>query len=103
MLAPNPTQVSPDVSALPDQSTARVQLPIFHRAQAKLRWLMTGNRFVAARCGRRWGKNVLGESVAADDICKGRRVGWFAPENKRLRESFGMVRDMVETVLKRSD
>lgn len=104
MLAPFGPQLTPDVSALPGQTTtARVELPVFHKAQAKLRWLMTGNRFVAARCGRRFGKNVIGESTAADDICKGRRVGWFAPENKRLRDSFNVIRDLVESVLKRSD
>ena len=87
---------------VPDQSVARVQLPVFHAAQAKLRWLMRHARFVAARCGRRWGKNVVGESVAADDAAHGLRVGWFAPEHKRLSESYNVIVETLDPVKKRS-
>lgn len=86
----------------PDPATARVKLPTLHAAQAKLRWLMTKARFVAARCGRRFGKNVLGESIAADDASHGRLVGWFAPENKRLAASFEVIAEYVDPVKKRS-
>jgi hypothetical protein len=82
--------------------TAKVKLPSFHRAQAKLRWVMHHNRFVVARCGRRWGKNVLGESVGVDDAVHGRLVGWFAPENKRLRASFDVMKSLVEPALSRA-
>jgi len=56
----------------------------------------------AARCGRRWGKNVFGETVAVSDACKGRLVGWFAPEHKRLAESYNVIVEAVEAVKKRS-
>lgn len=87
----------------PEQSTATIKLPTFHRAQAKLRWLMTQHRFVAARCGRRFGKNVIGESVAIDDAAHGRLVGWFAPENKRLSESYNVIVEGLEPIKKSSD
>ena len=87
----------------PDYTSAVVRTPQFHKAQAKLRWLMSQTRFVAARCGRRFGKNVLGESVAIDDASHGRLVGWFAPENKRLSESYQVVRDALEPIIKSSD
>lgn len=86
----------------PNFQSAQIRLPIFHRAQAKLRWVMHNNRFVVARCGRRWGKNVLGESTASDDATKGKAVGWFAPENKRLNSSYDVIRDMLEPIRKRS-
>ena len=57
---------------------------------------------MAARCGRRWGKNVFGETLAADDSCKGRLVGWFAPEHKRLSESYNVIAEMVSAAKKRS-
>jgi len=63
---------------------------------------MKGKR-KAARCGRRWGKNVFGESLATSDALKGRLVGWFAPEHKRLAESYNVIVDYLERVKKRSN
>lgn len=88
---------------MPDASTASVDLPNFHRAQAKLRWMMSKARFVVARCGRRWGKNVIGESTACDDAAHGRLVGWFAPENKRLDESYNVIVESLAGIKKSSD
>lgn len=90
---------------LPPQNseTAVVNLPTFFPAQAKLRWLMSQCRFVVARCGRRWGKNVVGETVASDDAAHGLRVGWFAPENKRLSESYNVIVEVLDPIKKRSD
>ncbi len=87
----------------PNYQAVTVTTPTFHAAQAKLRWLMSKTRFVAARCGRRFGKNVLGESVAIDDAAHGRLVGWFAPENKRLSESYQVIRNALEPIVKSSD
>lgn len=87
----------------PDPATAVIDLPLFHRAQAKLRRLMAQERLVVARCGRRWGKNVLGESVAVDDAAHGRLVGWFAPENKRLSESYNVIVEALAPIKKSSD
>lgn len=84
-------------------TSAVVKLPIFHPAQAKLRWMMTQCRLVAARCGRRWGKNALGEGVAVDDATHGRLVAWCAPENKRLSESYNVIVEALEPVKKASD
>jgi hypothetical protein len=87
----------------PNYARATVALPEYHKAQAKLRWLMSQTRFVAARCGRRFGKNVLGEGVAIDDASHGRLVGWFAPENKRLSESYQVIREALHPIVKSSD
>lgn len=57
----------------------------------------------AARCGRRWGKNVFGETIATSDALKGRLVGWFAPEHKRLAESYGVINDYLERTKRRSN
>ena len=85
-----------------EATTARVNLPTFHPAQAKLRWTMQHARLVVARCGRRWGKNVVGESVAADDVAKGRLVGWFAPENRRAAESYNVINETLDPIKKNS-
>jgi hypothetical protein len=94
----------PDFGMVPfEAQTAKIALPTFHTAQAKLRLLMRQARYVVARCGRRWGKNVVGESVAIDDAAKGRLVGWFAPENKRLSESYNVIVDALGPIKKSSD
>ena len=54
------------------------------------------------RCGRRFGKNVLGETMAISGAAKGRLIGWFAPEHKRLAESYNVIRDTLDPVRKRS-
>jgi hypothetical protein len=93
-----------DVGMVPfEAQTARVTLPTFHPAQAKLRWLMSQAPYVVARCGRRWGKNVIGESVAIDDAAKGRYVGWFAPERNRLLESYNVIVEALDPIKKSSD
>ncbi len=75
-------------------------VPWLHKAQVQL--FRTPGKRKAARCGRRWGKNVFGETLAVSDACKGRLVGWFAPEHKRLAESYNVIADAVEVVKKRS-
>lgn len=102
MGSPSQDRSQPPDGLLPDAATATVALPVFHRAQAKLRWLMSQTRFVVARCGRRWGKNVVGESVACDDAAKGRLVGWFAPENRRAAESYNVISETLEPIKKNS-
>jgi hypothetical protein len=56
----------------------------------------------ALRAGRRWGKNVLGETIACSDLTKGRLVAWCAPEHKRLAESYNVIVENVDAVKKRS-
>lgn len=80
---------------------ARIVLPTFHPAQARL--FRTKGKYKAARCGRRWGKNVFGEAVATSDAIKGRLVGWFAPENKRARTSYEVIAEYLERIKKRSN
>lgn len=82
----------------PQEREAEVKLPTLFAAQAKLRWMMSQCRFVVGRCGRRWGKNVVGESTAADDAAKGLLVGWFAPENRRAAESFNVISETLNPV-----
>lgn len=75
-------------------------LPTLHQAQVQI-FQAPGKR-KAARCGRRFGKNVLGETIAISDALKGRLVGWFAPEHKRLSESYNVIRETLEPAKKRS-
>ena len=75
-------------------------LPTLHKAQVQI--FRAPGRKKAARCGRRFGKNVLGETMAISGAAKGRLIGWFAPEHKRLAESYNVIRDTLDPVRKRS-
>lgn len=85
MLAPNP-----------DAKDIVVELPTFHPDQVKA-WSLPG-RFKAIRCGRRWGKDVLAETVACNDVASGKLVGWFAPDHKTNHEVYGEIRDILAPV-----
>jgi hypothetical protein len=77
-----------------------VELPTFHVDQIKA-WSLPG-RFKAIRCGRRWGKDVLGEIVACNDVAHGKLVGWFAPDHKTNIEVFGEINNILAPVCRSS-
>lgn len=82
--------------------TVRVDLPTFHPKQVEIFKASQGLELVALRAGRRFGKNVYGETDAADRAIKGEPVGWFAPEYKRLSETYENIVQWVEPVKSRS-
>ena len=83
-----------------DGLTLEVDLPELHADQARA--YCTPGRFKAIRCGRRWGKTLLGETIAADAAIAGKYVGWFAPENKYRSEAYADLLQMLQPVMWRS-
>jgi hypothetical protein len=77
-----------------------VTLPTLHTGQVAA-YLAPG-RFKAIRCGRRWGKTILGECVACDAAIKGKSVGIFAPDYKIMAETYHEVIDIIEPVKRSS-
>lgn len=55
-------------------------------------------RFKAIRCGRRWGKTTLLETIAADACARGQRVGVFAPDYKVTDEIFNNIADILHPI-----
>jgi hypothetical protein len=88
------------IALQPNYTSAVVQLPTFHPTQAKLRRVIYDSRYVAARCGRRWGKNAIGESIASDDASHSRLVGWFAPDHRRAAESYRIIRETLDPIVR---
>jgi hypothetical protein len=80
--------------------TRFVTLPTFHAGQ--VRAYETPGRYLAIRCGRRWGKTRLLNAISADASCKGEQVGWFVPETKFRAEPFQELIDMLAPVKRRS-
>ena len=77
-----------------------VELPTPHAGQ--LAALDKRTRFYAIRCGRRWGKTNLGVTVAGDAAIRQQRVGWFAPDYKRMSEPFLDLRYMLRPIISRA-
>lgn len=85
-----------------DTRRIKVKLPTLHPDQVRLWEAMQQHRFLAARCGRRWGKTELDICVGCDEAINGGEVGWFAPENKRLLESYNQIVEILEPVKRSS-
>ena len=76
-----------------------IELPTLHADQIKAFRVWQQNRFVAVRCGRRWGKTALGVTVASDGVIKGESVGIFAPDYKILSETYHDIVRMLNPVI----
>ena len=61
-------------------------LPLPHSGQRRV--MEEADRWNVACCGRRFGKTTLGQILAAEELLKGGRVGWFAPTYRFSSDSF---------------
>ena len=72
----------------------RIDLPKLHSAQKNI-YSAFGEKNTGwrggIRAGRRFGKSTLLETVAANWVLNGDRVGWFTPNYKYLKPSFKRV------------
>jgi hypothetical protein len=78
--------------------TITVKLPTLHPDQIRAYKKLRENRFLALRCGRRWGKTLLGETLSANAAVKRETIGWFAPEYKFLSEPYQSLRNILVPV-----
>lgn len=81
---------------------ADIVLPTLHPDQLLAYKVVRANRFVALRCGRRWGKTDFDKTVICDDAIKGKSVGWFAPEYKFISEAYNEISEILQPVIKQS-
>lgn len=65
-----------------------ITTPWLHDGQKRAYDIIRKNRYTAIRCGRRWGKSALIETMSTHNAAKGRLTGIFAPDYKRLSEIF---------------
>jgi hypothetical protein len=84
----------------PDAKPTKITLPTLHPDQVKA--FNLPGRFKAIRCGRRWGKDVLINVIAAITALKGKSAGLFAPEYKQLTEPFDALYEMLSPLCTRS-
>lgn len=70
-----------------------VELPTFHASQVEA-WQLPG-RFKVVRCGRRWGKSVFAETIAANEAIRGHSVGVFTPIYKFQQELYADIAQIL--------
>ena len=73
-----------------------VEIPVPHADQ--LRIYKERSRFNRVRCGRRYGKTIMGEIIACTAAIEGKRVGWFVPQYKILAEAYNEIADYLHNV-----
>jgi hypothetical protein len=77
-----------------------IELPTLHADQTKAYQLP--GRHKAIRCGRRWGKTMMAETIACDAAIRGEFVGWFSPQYKFLSEAYNDIVDYLAPVIYRA-
>ena len=70
-----------------------VFLPTLHEGQLAAWDATEGARYVAVRCGRRWGKTMMASTMICDGAARGENWGLFAPDYKITSETY---RDIYE-------
>jgi len=81
--------------------TYQIHLPELHAAQQQI--VDNASRYNVVNCGRRFGKNVLGEDRLIETAIFGKPAGWFSPTYKMLAESWRSVRDTVRPITTRAN
>lgn len=79
-----------------------VTLPTLHAGQIKAYQVQRGNRFFALRCGRRWGKTDFLATLMANTALRGKYAGLFAPDYKRLSETYAKINGILRPIKKSS-
>jgi hypothetical protein len=77
-----------------------IELPTPHPDQVKA--LAVPGRHKAIRCGRRWGKTLLAETMACELAIAGKLVGFFAPQYKFLSEAYTDIAYYLSPIISRS-
>jgi len=75
-----------------------IKLPTLHSGQVEI--YKNRARYNVVACGRRFGKTILLETIAADCAAKGKRFGLFTPEFRQLAEPFDHILNMLNPIVK---
>ena len=77
----------------------QIWLKPLHPGQVRAYRALIGHRFMALRCGRRFGKTALAKNWAAQSLLQGEEVGWFAPEHKHMAEVYADLKATLASLL----
>ncbi len=79
-----------------------ITLPTLHEGQVKAFEVKSQNRYFALRCGRRFGKSEFLAALLADTAINGELAGLFAPDYKRLSETYLRIYDILRPIVRSS-
>ncbi len=83
-------------------TTLKIRLPTLHPDQVRAYRAFQSSRFLAMRCGRRWGKTELDKILASSMALRGDPVGWFTPVYKLMSEAYNDMGELLEPAIKQS-
>jgi hypothetical protein len=86
------------VSRSSPPAAQQIWLEPLHPGQARAYRALIGHRFMALRCGRRFGKTALAKSWASQGLLQGEEVG-FAPEHKHMAEVYADLKATLAPLL----
>lgn len=75
----------------------QITLPILHDGQRAI--YANRGRFNRIRCGRRFGKTTLLQTIALNSSAAGQLNGWFTPQFKTLAEAFYEITTCLEPII----
>jgi len=75
----------------------KIILPTLHSGQVDIFKQRTRANIV--RCGRRWGKTKLLETIACNSAAFGESVGIFAPEYRQLQEPWDHIKEILQPII----
>lgn len=84
---------------MPSQDVTRLILKRPHSTQATV--IENATRFTVLACGRRWGKNVLGEDRLVRTVLAGKPAAFFGPTYKNLSEAWRRLEELLLPVTAR--
>jgi hypothetical protein len=82
-------------------NTLEITLPELHRAQQTIK--DEARRFNVLRCGRRFGKNIVGHELVIDTALAGLPAAWCAPSYPEVAEDWRDIYGKVFQVIVNSD
>lgn len=78
-----------------------IELPKLHPGQVSV--YQRQKRFNVLQCGRRWGKTLFGEVIAAEASTMGQHVGWVSPIYRYLQDAWRDCRRDLRPVITRAN
>ena len=85
---------------MPTTVEIAIDLPDLHLGQIEA--LKQNARFLALRCGRRWGKTLLASAILANQGANKEQWGYFSPEYKFLTETYQELEKILFPIIKTS-
>jgi hypothetical protein len=79
---------------------ATIEQPKLHAAQEAIKAELCMRNVL--RCGRRFGKSTLLETIFGGFAARGERVGWFTPDYKLMRPTYVRLHKMLSPITVRS-